>query len=114
MTWEQKVLQKQKELERLQRKKRVLKCLCTSQESQHQNQNQKNKVYHFLIIAILFDFLHYNIYPLFAEGLQYYIYNCTQSIAFLLYIYVIYLFIPKERLLMHFVINHGFGLALEM
>ena len=105
MTWEQKVLQKQKELERLQRKKRVLKCLCTSQESQYQNQNQKNKVYHFLIIAILFDFLHYNIYPLFAEGLQYYIYNCTQSIAFLLYIYVIYLFIPKERLLMHFVIN---------
>jgi len=105
MTWEQKVLQKQKELERLQRKKRVLKCLCTSQEFQYQNQNQKNKVYHFLIIAILFDFLHYNIYPLFAEGLQYYIYNCTQSIAFLLYIYVIYLFIPKERLLMHFVIS---------
>lgn len=107
MTWEQKVLQKQRELERLQRKKRVLKCLCTNQEFHLQNQKEKrkNKVYNFLIIAILFDFLHYNIYPLFAEEIQYYIYNCTQSIAFLLYIYVIYLFIPKERLLMHFVIN---------
>lgn len=103
MTWEQKILLKTKELERLQRKKQVLKCLCTSQESQYQNQS--NKVYYFLIIAILFDFLHYNIHPLFVEDLQYYIYNCTQSISFLLYIYVIYLFVPKERLLMHFIIN---------
>lgn len=104
MTWEQKVLQKSRELEHLQRKKKVLSCLCTNQE--FQSQNQKNdKPYYFLIIAILFDFLHYNVHPLFAEDLQYYIYNCTQSITFLLYIYVIYLFVPKERLLMHFIIN---------
>lgn len=55
-----------------------------------------------ILIAFIFDLLHYNIYPLFAEN-QLYVYDATQSIAFLFYIYAIHKLIPKELMLMHFV-----------
>lgn len=51
----------------------------------------------------MFDFIHYNIYPLFAEDIQLYVYDATQSITFLLYIYAIYKLIPKQFLTMHFI-----------
>jgi len=56
-----------------------------------------------ILIAFIFDLIHYNIYPLFNEDSQLYVYDASQSIAFLFYIYAIYKLIPEELILMHFI-----------
>ena len=56
-----------------------------------------------VLIAFIFDLIHYNIYPLFPEDSQIYVYDASQSIAFLFYIYAIYKLIPKQLMLMHFI-----------
>jgi len=58
-----------------------------------------------IILACVFDLIHYNIYPLFEEHLHIYIYDSTQSIAFLLYIYAIYKLIPEKLLIMHLLLT---------
>lgn len=54
-----------------------------------------------IILAVVFDLIHYNIYPLFEEHLHLYIYDSCQSVAFLLYIYAIYKLIPEKLAIMH-------------
>jgi len=61
-----------------------------------------------VLIAFIFDLIHYNIYPLFPEDSQIYVYDASQSIAFLFYIYAIYKLIPKELMLMHFITSAWF------
>ena len=60
---------------------------------------QKNSKW--VIVAAVFDLIHYNIYPVFEEHLHLYIYDSCQSVAFLLYIYAIYKLIPKNLVIMH-------------
>ena len=51
----------------------------------------------YVLIAIGFDFIHYDLWSLFPEELHLYIYDATQSLSFLLYIYAIYKFFRKEE-----------------
>jgi hypothetical protein len=87
-----------KELVDLQKRKKVESYVSHESVVNHLQRQSK-----WVLIAFIFDLLHYNIYPLFAEGQQLYIYDATQSIAFLFYIYAIHKLIPKELMLMHFV-----------
>ena len=59
----------------------------------------------YVVVAIIFDLLHYNIYPFFEEAYQVHIYDSSQSMAFLLYIYALYKVIPKEIIIAHFVLS---------
>jgi len=100
--WEKQELKKrivQKELEHLQKRRKVENYANLDLVNHLQRKSK------FVIFAIIFDLLHYNIYPLFDEGLQLYVYDSTQSIAFLFYIYAIYKLIPKELVLMHFILG---------
>jgi hypothetical protein len=56
-----------------------------------------------VLIAFIFDLFHYNIYPLFSQDSQLYVYDTSQSVAFLLYIYAIYKLVPEQLMLMHFI-----------
>ena len=53
-----------------------------------------------IIVAVVFDLIHYNLYPLFNKDLHLYIYDSSQSIAFLFYIYAIYKLIPNQLVFM--------------
>ena len=76
-------------------KKTRRKESCESHVLKHLKDNSK-----WILLAVVFDLLHYNIYPLFDEHLHLYIYDSSQSIAFLFYIYAIYRLIPKELIIM--------------
>lgn len=100
-TWEQIKRRKitvQKELVDLQRRKKVESYVSHESLLNHLKRSSK-----WVLIAFIFDLIHYNIYPLFAEDSQLYVYDATQSIAFLFYIYAIHKLIPKELMLMHFI-----------
>ena len=100
--WEKQIVKKrtvQKELVDLLKRKKDERCENPKLE-RHLKRNFK-----FIIIAFLFDFVHYNIYPLFAEGSQLYVYDATQSIAFLFYIYAIYKLIPKQYVMYQFILS---------
>ena len=100
-TWERIKRRKitvQKELEGLQRRKKAESYVNHESLLNHLKKQSK-----WVLIAFIFDLIHYNIYPLFAEDSQMYVYDATQSIAFLFYIYAIHKLIPKELMLMHFI-----------
>ena len=100
--WEKQELKKRialKELEHLRKRKKVERCVNLDLVD-HLQSNSK-----YIILAILFDVIHYNIYPLFDEGVQLWVYDSTQSIAFLFYIYAIYKIIPKQLLMVHFILS---------
>ena len=87
----------QKEQEDHQRKRKV---------ESYENQDlvkHLQKQSKWILLAFIFDLIHYNIYPLFSEDSQLYVYDSTQAIAFLFYIYAIYKLIPKQLMLMHFI-----------
>jgi hypothetical protein len=89
---------KQKEQDDHLRKKKEEKC--ENHVLKHLQKQSK-----WVLVAIVFDLIHYNIYPIFPEELQLYVYDSTQSIAFLFYIYAIYKIIPKQLMLMHFILS---------
>jgi len=96
---EQKKLIIQKELVDLQKRKKAERCESPRLE-RHLKRNFK-----FVLLAFIFDFVHYNIYPFFDEGSQLYVYDATQSIAFLFYIYAIYKLIPKQYIMYQFILS---------
>ena len=55
----------------------------------------------FVIFAIVFDYFHYSLWELFPEAQQIYIYDSTQSLAFLFYVYAIYKMIPEQLQIMN-------------
>jgi len=67
------------------------------------NHLQKNSKW--VIIAVIFDLIQYNIYPLFDEYLHLYIYDSCQSVAFLFYIYAIYKLVPNDLMIMHLLLT---------
>ena len=57
----------------------------------------------YVLLAFIFDLFHYSLWEYFPEDSQIYVYDASQSIAFLFYIYAIYKLIPKQLMLMHFI-----------
>ena len=73
---------------------------CENHVLKHLQKNSK-----WVIVAIIFDLIQYNIYPLFDVYLHLYIYDSCQSLAFLFYIYAIYKLIPEDLTTMHLILN---------
>lgn len=57
----------------------------------------------YVLIAFIFDCVHYSLWEYFPEDSQLYVYDASQSVAFLLYIYAIHKLIPEQLMLMHFI-----------
>ena len=51
----------------------------------------------YVILAFIFDYVHYDLWGFFPDPLQVYVYDSSQSIAFLLYIYAICKFFDKDN-----------------
>jgi len=81
-------------------KKTRKKESCESHVLKHLKKQSK-----WILVAVVFDLLHYNIYPWFDEQLHLYVYDSTQSIAFLFYIYAIYKLIPDKLVIMHVIMS---------
>lgn len=73
---------------------------CENHVLKHLQKNSK-----WVIVAIIFDLIQYNIYPLFDVYLHLYVYDSCQSLAFLFYIYAIYKIIPEDLTTMHLILN---------
>lgn len=73
---------------------------CENHVLKHLQKNSK-----WVIVAIIFDLIQYNIYPLFDVYLHLYVYDSCQSLAFLFYIYAIYKLIPEDLTTMHLILN---------
>jgi len=82
-------LKEVKELESHQRKRKgvSLEKDVLNQQVVRQRLLQSSK---YVVLGIVFDFVHYDFWGWFPEHLHTYIYDSSQSIAFLLYIYAIY------------------------
>ena len=87
-------------IEQEDQKKTRKKENCENHVLRHLQKNSK-----WVIVAIIFDLIQYNIYPLFDEYLHLYIYDSCQSVAFLFYIYAIYRLIPEDLTTMHLILN---------
>ena len=87
-------------IEQEDQKKTRKKENCENHVLRHLQKNSK-----WVIVAIIFDLIQYNIYPLFDEYLHLYIYDSCQSVAVLFYIYAIYRLIPEDLTTMHLILN---------
>ena len=91
-----------KEWAHLQRKRKVESL--ENQECQNliQKLKQSSK---YIIFAIVFDYFHYSLWEKFPEHLQLYVYDSSQSLAFLFYIYAIFKMIPKKLMVMYSIVS---------